>query len=74
MATYQQNKKSAEKYLAQQDRITIRVPKESGLKEAIQQHATARKESVQGFIVRAITETMQRDRTILDGDSVISYE
>lgn len=62
MATYQQNKKSAEKYLAQQDRITIRVPKESGLKDKIQQHAAAQSESVQGFIIRAIRETIDREK------------
>ncbi len=62
MPTYEQNKKSAEKYLATQDRITIRVSKESGLKEAIQTHAESKGESVQAFIIRAITETIQRDK------------
>lgn len=61
MPTYEQNKKSAEKYLASQDRLTIRVSKESGLKEAIQAHAESRGESVQAFIIRAITETIARD-------------
>ena len=62
MPTYEQNKKSAEKYLATQDRITIRVSKESGLKEAIHAHAESKGESVQAFIIRAITETIARDR------------
>jgi predicted HicB family RNase H-like nuclease len=61
MPTYEQNKKSAEKYLATQDRITIRVSKESGLKETIQTHAESMRESVQAFIIRAITETIERD-------------
>ena len=61
MPTYEQNKKSAEKYLATQDRITIRVSKESGLKETIQTHAESMGESVQAFIIRAITETIARD-------------
>lgn len=61
MPTYAENKKSAEKYLAKMDEIKIRMPKESGLKEAIQAHAQERGESVQGFILRAITQTMHRD-------------
>ena len=62
MPTYEQNKKSAEKYLANMDRITIRVPKESGLKEAIQAHADLMGESVNSFIIRAITQAMQQER------------
>ena len=58
---YQERKKANEKYLATQDRITVRVPKESGLKEAIQAHAAQRGESVQAFILRAIRETMYND-------------
>ena len=61
MPTYEQNKKSAEKYLATMDRLTIRTPKESGLKAAIQAHAEITGESVQAFIIRAITQTMERD-------------
>lgn len=69
MPTYDKNKQYAEKYLASQDRITIRVPKESGFKDAIQDHAKTKGESVQAFIIRAIRETMERDnnpRYILD--------
>lgn len=58
---YQERKKANEKYLATQDRITIRVSKESGLKDAIQAHADSRGESVQAFILRAIQETMYND-------------
>lgn len=61
MPSYEKNKKYAEKYLAEQDRITIRVSKESGLKETIQAHAETKGESVQAFIIRAITETIDRD-------------
>ena len=70
MPTYDKNKQYAEKYLATMDRITIRVPKESGLKDAIQAHAQERGESVQGFILRAITQTMHRDMTcpVFDGE------
>lgn len=58
---YKQRKAANERYLSTQDRITIRVPKEGGLKEAIQSHADERGESVQAFIVRAILAQMERD-------------
>ncbi|MBQ8616193.1 MAG: hypothetical protein IJ418_01920 [Clostridia bacterium] len=61
MPTYEQNKKSAEKYLATMDRITIRSPKESNLKRAIQEHADSMGESVNAFIIRAITQAMEQD-------------
>ena len=41
------------------DEIKVRVSK--GQKDVIQTHAAARGESVNGFIGRAITETMERD-------------
>lgn len=62
MPTYQQNRKAAEKYLAQMDRITFRVPKESGLKDQITSHAESRGESVQQFIIRAILATIKHDK------------
>lgn len=49
------NKYNAKAY----DRINIAIPK--GGKELIQAHAQARGESVNAFIGRAITETMERD-------------
>ena len=53
-------KQSARKWdAANLDRISIAVPK--GHKEAIKAHAEARGESVNGFINRAIEETMERD-------------
>ena len=41
------------------DEITVRVPK--GEKDLIQAHAEAHGESTNGFINRAISETMERD-------------
>lgn len=41
------------------DKILVRFPK--GKKDEMQAHAEARSESVNGFINRAITETMERD-------------
>ena len=54
-ATAYQNKFIAKTY----DRINLTVPK--GKKEIVQAHAEARKESVNGFINRAILEAMERD-------------
>ena len=68
MPTYEQNKKSAQKYLAKLDSITIRMPKETGLKDAIQQHAESKGESVNAFILRAIEETMRRDKAAANGE------
>ncbi len=59
---YEQRKQANEKYLSTQDRITIRVAKESGLKDAVQAHADSMGESVQAFIVRAIQAQMERDK------------
>ena len=41
------------------DRMSIALPK--GSRDAIQAHAQAQGESVNGFIKRAIQETMERD-------------
>ena len=43
------------------DRINLTVPK--GQKEIIKTHAEAHSESVNGFINRAIEETMERDNS-----------
>ena len=59
-ATAYQNKFIAKTY----DRINLTVPK--GKKEIVQAHAEARKESVNGFINRAISETMERDKAAQD--------
>ena len=53
------NRYVKEKY----DRINVTMPK--GQKEVIQAHSETRGESVNGFINRAISETMERDK----GDS-----
>lgn len=43
------------------DEIKVRVPK--GEKDLIQAHAEAHGESTNGFINRAISETMERDKS-----------
>ena len=52
-------RKATDKYLEKFEELRARVPK--GRKEAIKAHAEAHKESVNAFINRAITETMERD-------------
>lgn len=59
---YEQRKAANERYLSKMDEIRIRMSKESGLKEAIQAHAESTGESVQAFIIRAITQTMEQDK------------
>lgn len=55
-------KKAAEKYLRDSvEDIRIRVPK--GQKQIIKEHAQQRDESMNQFVVRAINETMKRDRS-----------
>ena len=52
--------KAVNKYMAANyDRINLTVPK--GEKEIVQAHAAAIGESVNGFVNRAIDETMERD-------------
>ena len=52
--------RATNKYIAKAyDRINLPVPK--GRKDAIQAHAEAHSESVNGFINRAISEAMERD-------------
>lgn len=54
--------KAQNKYISKAyDRINLTVPK--GEKEVIQAHAEAHSESVNGFINRAITEAMERDKS-----------
>jgi hypothetical protein len=56
---YEQRKESNKTYLAKLDEIKIRLPK--GEKDKIKAHADIRKESVNGFITRAINESIVRD-------------
>lgn len=52
--------KAVNKYMKENyDEIKVRV--EKGRRDKIKAHAEARGESVNGFIGRAITETMDRD-------------
>lgn len=46
------------------DKILLRLPK--GRKEVIQAHAQANGETVNGFVSRAITETLEREGVTLE--------
>ena len=54
------NQRAVNKYVKNNyDRINVTFPK--GQKDLIQNHAFGRGESVNGFIGRAVAETMERD-------------
>ncbi len=58
--------KAVNKYMtANYDRINLTVPK--GQKDMIKLHAESNGESVNGFLQRAITETIQRDTATIQG-------
>lgn len=52
-------RKATNKYLDKFDEMKIRVP--AGQKAAVKAHAETMGESLNGFLSRAITETMERD-------------
>ena len=54
------------KYLQTLDEIKVRVPK--GRKAELQAHAEKQGESLNGFIVRAVDETIERDKSEKAGD------
>ena len=56
--------KAQNKYIAKAyDRINLVLPK--GRKDVIKAHAESRGQSVNGFIVEAITEKMERERGVM---------
>ncbi len=61
MAVSKAQQKAVAKYMKNNyDNYQIRMPK--GKKDIIKQHAEQHGESLNGFINRAIDETMERDR------------
>lgn len=61
MAISKAQQRAVAKYTAAKyDEIKVRIPK--GKKEIIKTHAESMGESVNGFINRAIEETMDRDK------------
>ena len=70
MAVSKSQQKAVHKYVkANYDRMELTVPK--GQKDTIKTHASTRGESVNGFIGRAILETMERDG---GGDAVTNRD
>lgn len=61
MPTSKAQQRAVNKYVANNyDRVLVTMPK--GEKDKIRSHAESRGESVNGFIGRAISETMERDK------------
>ena len=61
MAVSKAQQKAVNKYMKENyDRINLTMPK--GSKEAIKAHAESKGESVNGFISRAIEETIEREK------------
>lgn len=61
MAYTKASQKAVDKYIKNNyDNVTLRVPK--GRKAELQAHAESRGESLNGFIVRAVDETIERDK------------
>lgn len=54
-------RKATDKYLEKFDEMRVRVPK--GQKDIAKAHAEKQGESLNSFISRAITETVERDNT-----------
>lgn len=66
MSISEAQKKAADKYIKEKtDEIKVRVAK--GQRNAIKAHAETKGESLNGFINRAIDETMERDNTTKKG-------
>ena len=60
MTTKESQRKKKKKYVTEKlDEIKLRVPK--GEREILKKHAEKMGESVNGFIYRAVKETMARD-------------
>ena len=57
--TSKAQKEAINRYFAKQGRIDIRPP--ADLVEKAKAHAKSRGESLSGFVIRAIRETMERD-------------
>ena len=59
-------KRANDKYLENQDEIKVRVP--TGRKAELQAHAEQQGESLNGFIVRAVDETIERDNGKIEAE------
>ena len=67
MAISKAQQRATAKYVkSSYDRIDLKVPK--GNKDKIKAHAEQNGESVNGFINRAIDETMERDKKDMEGE------
>ena len=58
-------RKATDKYLEKFDEMRVRVP--TGKKAVFKAHAEAQHESLNSFILRSMTETMERDTATGEG-------
>lgn len=62
MAYTEAHKRAYKKWQSEKvDDLRIRVPK--GQREVIREHATSQGEAINAFVLRAIAETMERDKS-----------
>lgn len=65
MAISEAQRKAVAKFnAANYDRVELRLPK--GKKQVLKDHAESRGETLNGFVNRAINETVERDSTATD--------
>lgn len=66
LAVTKAQQRAVNKYMKENyDRINLTVPK--GMKETIKEHSDSMGESVNAFINRAVSETMERDKPNKEG-------
>lgn len=65
MSTTKAQQKAVNKYVRKNYERVLVTFKQKGKKAEIKTHADSQKESVNGFINRAIDETMERDNSVL---------
>ena len=72
MAISDAQRRAVAKYnAANYDRVELRL--EKGKKEITKAHAEAQGESLNAFINRAISETMERDNAAIDKSPMVGY-
>ena len=72
MAISESQRKAVAKYnAANYDRIELRI--EKGLKQGLKEHAESRGETLNGFVNRAIKETLDRDNAATEWLTIIAH-
>lgn len=69
MSITEKRKESMYRY-AKENLKRVPLDMQKSIYEEIKLHAESRKESVNGFIKRAISETLERDKAVSSGDGI----